>query len=294
MYYLVLALLWVIALLPLPLLYILADFIYLIGYSLIGYRKNVVYENLRNAYPDKSEEEIETIARTFYHNFCDYLVETVKLIHSNERYARQMVSFTNTELIDRLYEEKRGVMMLQGHFFNWELALMLGQEEGKYRRYVVYQKLTGAISEKMIYRLRGRYGTHLLAMYQTVDTIKEHEKLENDIKTPSMYQFGADQSPMRHKIEYWSRFMNQDAAIFLAPERLSKEYNLAVVYLDLQKVGRGKYNIEYSLITDDPKSTEDKFITEAYVKCLEKAIDKNPSNWLWSHKRWKNKRDASL
>ncbi len=107
-----------------------------------------------------------------------------------------------------------------------------------------------------------------------------------------MYQFGADQSPMRHKIEYWSTFMNQDAAIFLAPERLAKEFNLAVVYLDLQKMGRGKYNISYHLITDDPKSTDPYFITEEYVKQLETAINKNPSNWLWSHKRWKNKKTA--
>ena len=169
---------------------------------------------------------------------------------------------------------------------------MLGQQGGQYKRYVVYQKLTSAISEKMIFRLRGRYGTNMLAMYQTVGTVKENESKEGNARIPSMYQLGADQSPMRHKIEYWSRFMNQDAAIFLAPERLSKEYNLAVVYLDLQKVDRGKYTIEYSLITDDPASTEDKFITEAYVDKLEEAIDKNPSNWLWSHKRWKNKKEA--
>ena len=294
MYHLVLALLWVLALFPLPFLYLLADLIYLIAYRIVGYRKKVVFENLRNAYPEKSEEELKGIANSFYHTFCDYLVETVKLIHSNERYTRQMVTFTNTELIDQLYNEGRGIMMLQGHFFNWELALMLGQEGGSYRRYVVYQKLTSDLSEKMIYRLRARYGTNLLAMYQTVETIKNNEKDSSLDKTHSMYQFGADQSPMKHKIEYWSTFMNQDAAIFLAPEKLSKEYNLAVVYLDLQKVSRGKYDISYSLVTDDPKSTEERFITEAYVKCLEEAIAKNPSNWLWSHKRWKNKKTASL
>jgi len=293
MYYPVMAMLWVLALLPLPLLYILSDLIYLIGYHLIGYRKKVVFDNLRNSFPDKSEDEIKAIAKEFYKTFCEYLVETVKLIHSNETFTRKMISFSNTELIDDLYKQGRGIMMLQGHFFNWELALMMGQENGKYRRYVVYQKLTSDLAERMIYRLRGRYGTNLLAMYQTVDTITQNESSEASDNIPSMYQFGADQSPMQHKIEYWSTFMHQDAAIFLAPERLSKEYNLAAVYLDLQKVSRGKYNINYSLITDDPKSTDDKFITEAYVKCLEEAIDKNPSNWLWSHKRWKNKKTAS-
>ncbi|MBN4072095.1 lysophospholipid acyltransferase family protein [Flavobacteriales bacterium AH-315-E23] len=298
MYYIVLAILWVIAMLPMPLLYLLSEFIYFAGYYLIGYRKSVVHANLRNAYPDKSDEEIGSIAKAFYHNFCDYLVETVKLIHSNERRTRSMVSFENTELIDQLYREGRGIMLLQGHFFNWELALMLGQEKSEYDRYVVYQKLTSQLSEKMIFRLRGRYGTKLLAMYQTVDTIKENESMVRlrspkggDAYRPAMYQFGADQSPMQHKIEYWSTFMNQDAAIFLAPERLSKEYNLAVVYLDLQKVGRGKYTIKYSLITDKPGDTSEKEITEAYVKKLEEAIDKNPSNWLWSHKRWKNKKE---
>lgn len=294
MYYLVLGILWVIALLPMPLLYLLSQLIYVLGYHVIGYRKKVVFENLHNAYPDKEEAEIKRIAKEFYLNFSDYLVETVKMIHSNERLTRKMLSFINTELIDKLHTEGRSIMMLQGHFFHWELALMFGQEGGKHKRYVVYQRLTSEIAEKMIYRLRGRYGTNLLAMYQTVDTIKENESAQGESRTPSMYQFGADQSPMQHKIEYWSRFMNQDAAIFLAPERLAKEFNLAVVYLDLQKVGRGKYTIEYSLITDDPSNTETYFITEGYVKKLEEAIDKNPANWLWSHKRWKNKKTAAL
>jgi len=292
MYHLVLAFLWVIAQFPLPLLYLFARVIYVLGYHVIGYRKEVVFTNLKNAFPDKNKVEIKKIVEDFYLNFCEYLVETVKLIHSNEKQSRELVSFINTELIDKLYEQGRGIMMLQGHFFNWELALMLGQQGGKYDRYVVYQKLTSQVSEKMLYRLRGRYGTKMLAMYQTVGTIKEHESKKGSDRIPSMYQLGADQSPMRHKIEYWSRFMNQDAAIFLAPEQLSKEYNLAVVFLDLQKVGRGKYTIEYSLITEEPGSTEDKFITEAYVDKLEAAIEKNPANWLWSHKRWKNKKEA--
>jgi KDO2-lipid IV(A) lauroyltransferase len=292
MYYLVLAILWVFALLPMPLLYLLSRFIYVLGYHVKGYRKKVVFGNLRSAYPNKSEKEIESIAKKFYRNFCDYLVETVKLIFSNEKCTRKMVSFINTELIERLYNDGRSIMMLQGHFFNWELALMLGHQGGKHHRYVVYQRLTSAIAEKMIYKLRGRYGTRLLAMYQTVGTIKGNEEKKADARVPSIYQFGADQSPMRHKIEYWSRFMNQDAAIFLAPEQLSKDYNLAVVYLDLQKVGRGKYTIEYSLITDAPDSTGSRFITEAYVKKLEEAIDRNPANWLWSHKRWKNKKEG--
>ena len=52
-----------------------SDFLYLLIYKVLGYRKKVVFENLKNAFPEKSATEIEKIANAYYHYLCDLLVE---------------------------------------------------------------------------------------------------------------------------------------------------------------------------------------------------------------------------
>ena len=289
-YYLLLAPLWIISLLPFFVLYLISDFLFFIGFHIVGYRKKVVYSNLKKAYPDKTDTEINTIARDFYKNLFDTLTEMVKLIFSSESTVRGMCEFRNVQLLDDLYASKSNLIVVQGHYFNWELSLMMGSEGSAYNRYVIYKPLSDQISEKLIFKLRERFNTKLLAMHETLAFLRNYSRT-HDAEGPALFQFGADQSPMKHKIEYWTTFMNQETPFFLGPEKLAVSLNLPVVFLDLQRVSRGKYYIEYSMLEEEPTQTSEFEITEKYVKAIEAAIDKNPSNWLWSHKRWKHSKD---
>mgnify|MGYP001598739740 FL=1 len=167
---------------------------------------------------------------------------------------------------------------------------MLGTEGEKCRRYVIYKPLSSKVSEKLIFRIRSRFGTMMLAMHETKNFVNNNENKGTINDLPSLYQFGADQSPMKHKAEYWTKFMNQDTPVFTGPEQLALQFGLPVVFLDLQKTGRGKYEIEYSLMGKNPAGASPHQITNDYIAKLEEAIAKNPSNWLWSHKRWKHSR----
>ena len=279
-----------ISLLPFFVLYLISDLLFFVGFHIVGYRKKVVYTNLRNSYPDKTEAEIHSIAIQFYKNLFDTLTEMVKLIFASESIVRNMCEFRNNELLEGLHKNNSNVIIVQGHYFNWELSLMMGSEQSKYMCYVVYKPLSDKISEKLIFKLRKRFKTRLIAMHETLEFMRNYNKT-HAADGPALFQFGADQSPMKHKIEYWTTFMNQKTPFFLGPEKLAVSLNLPVVFLDLQRIARGKYYIEYSMLEEKPSQTSEHEITEKYVRAIEDAINKNPSNWLWSHKSWKHKND---
>ncbi|HIA35345.1 MAG TPA: lipid A biosynthesis acyltransferase [Flavobacteriales bacterium] len=288
MYHIIMLFLWLIGLFPFWFIYWLSDLLYYLCYYIIAYRKAVVFNNIRNSFPQHSEEEIKVIAKQFYHNFCDVLVEYIKLLSLSEGQVRRMVEFRNGELLEELRHNKRGVLILQGHFLNWELSLMLGPQISKSKRHVVYKKLSSNNFEKIIHKLRTKFGTNMLTMHETLDFIRNNEA--DSTAEHGLYHFGADQAPMMHKIEYWGSFLNQETPFFTGPENIAKELNIPVVYLDLQRVSRGKYLIEYRMVEENPANTEKYELTDKYISLLEEAINKNPANYLWSHKRWKNKR----
>jgi len=288
MYYMIMALFWIIGLLPFWFIYIISDILFYLCYYIISYRKAVVFENLRNSFPNHSDTEIKNIAKKFYQNFCDLLVESIKLLYLSEAQVRQMVCFKNGDLLEKLRADNKGVLVLQGHFLNWELSLMLGPQSSKSKRHIVYKKLTNNNFEKIVNKLRTRFGSNMLAMFETLNFIRNNE--ENKSSEHGLYHFGADQAPMKHKIEYWCTFLNQETPFFTGPEKIARELNLPVVYLDLQRESRGKFVIEYSLVEQCASKTKQYELTNKYVSLLENAINKDPANYLWTHKRWKNKR----
>jgi len=290
-YYPVLALLWLIHLLPDRLLYILAQILYWICFKLIGYRKAVVYDNLTRSFPEKSPQEIHEIVADFYQRFCELLVEIVNMMFISETKLRKMVSFENTALLNQLYDEGKSVIIVQGHFMNWELSLLMGDTMGKHSRYVIYKTLSSKVSERLVMRLRERLDTRMLAMYETREFIDGHMQTGAD-SAPALFQLGADQTPMKHKIEYWTPFLHRETPFFLGPEKLAKKYNMPVVYLDLTRQSRGRYQVSYSMLEPDPANVPEFSITDQYVKRVEEAINRDPANWLWTHRRWKHQKEA--
>ncbi|MFH1319937.1 MAG: lysophospholipid acyltransferase family protein [Bacteroidota bacterium] len=292
-YYIFLTIARLISLLPFSVLYVFSDFLYILTYYLIGYRKKVVMSNLENAFPEKSGKEIELIAQKFYKNFCDLIIEVIKSLTISEKQIRKRFLFINREILDELYHQNKSVIAVQGHCFNWEWTIMMGPKQGKHKRYVVYKPLSNKFFDNVILDLRSRFETEMILMYKTYDLIEKNETLLRSSKKdtqPSCYQFGADQTPMKHKAEYWTNFLNQDTPVFLGAEKIAKEWNIPVVFLNVQKVKRGYYEVEFIKLFDNSNETSQFEITEKHVRVLEEIIIAKPENWLWSHRRWKHRR----
>lgn len=281
--WLVLPIIYGISLLPHFILYRLSDIFFFILYHLIGYRKKVVYNNLKNSFPEKSEAELKKIQALFFKNLMDVILETVKEFTISNAEVKKRFKFVNPEVFQHHFDNKQSVMMMMGHYCNWEYgvttSLWVPQD-----CWAVYGALTNKAMEKYLVRTRERFGFTLYPMEKTYDVMLSHQQGEK------LYMFMADQSPHHGKIRYWINFLNQETPVHIGAEKLSKQLNLAVVFIDIQRIKRGYYEITAQTLFDKPQETKENEITDTYFSVLEKVIERKPENWLWSHKRWKYKR----
>ena len=269
--------------LPYPLLYLISDIIFLIMYRVIGYRKEVVFTNLRNSFPNKSKQELNKIISDFYCHLCDIIMESVKGFTISEKQLRKRLIIKNPEFSNYFADKGQSIIFVGGHYNNWEICAQAFAMYSNHKCIGIYKPLSNAFINDKIYTSRSKYGMHLISMKQTKKSFEDGDE-------PKAIVFGSDQNPANPKRAHWMQFLNQDTSVLFGVERYAKEYNWPVVFVSISKVKRGYYEVEYSLITDKPTEQPHGKITEDFTKRLEKDIINQPEYWLWSHKRWKHKR----
>lgn len=275
------------ALLPMSLLYILSDILYVLIYKIAGYRLKVVRRNMKNSFPEMNEKELRKMEREFYHHFSDYIVETIKLAHISLKEIQERAWLKNPEMVDRLMEEGHTCfILLMGHYGNWEWFSASTSRFKDSRIYQIYRPLKNKAFDKLFIALRTQFGSYGI---KKNDTIRDIMRLKQD-KTRSVVIFLADQTPSKANLHYWTSFLNQETAILTGPERIARKLNLPVIFLDTRKTSRGHYTVDMELVTENPRETPEFWITEQYTRLMERCILRNPAYWLWTHKRWKYKR----
>lgn len=283
-------LLYIISLMPFWVLYGLADFIFVLVYYVVRYRRKIVAKNMRESFPELSDKELKKIARKFYRNFADYIVETIKLNHiSDEEIKRRMV-FKNMDIIDRLFDEKRSIAAYFSHCGNWEwvpsITLWSRHTTGKDVEFCqVYRPLKNKWYDEYMLRLRSRFNS----LSFKKKTVLRDLLLLRRREMPSITGFMSDQKPSKGDESHIVKFLNHPSAVITGTEQVARKLDMAVVYFDMHKLSRGYYELEVKLITDNTSTMEPMAITDAYVKLLEETIKRNPSIWLWTHNRWKHK-----
>lgn len=281
-YYLAIGLGKLISWLPFAALYRVSDFLAFVMEHLLHYRQEVIMTNLRNSFPEKEEQELDEIRRKFYRNFSDIIVESFKSLSISEKSMRKHFVLKNPELFEKLYSENKGVMLIMGHYTNFEWTAMSFPLLVPHPSFAVYHRLKNQRFNQKVVQIREQFGLKLFPMKETYPFM-----LNNPAKAP-LYIFMADQSPHRGKIKYRLPFLNQDTPVHLGAENLARKCDLAVVFIDIQRVKRGYYEVEAQLLFKDPQQTEKYEITHRHSEVLEEVIRKKPEDWLWSHKRWKH------
>jgi len=280
-YYLALFFGRLLSLLPFGLLYQLSNFIAWLLSSILHYRREVINGNLERSFPEKSAQDISRIRKGFYRNFSDIIVESFKSLSLKEKTMRKRFVLRNPEVFQNLYEQKKGLIMVMGHHTNFEWTAMSIPLVVPQNCYAVYHPLKNPRFNKLIVKIREQFGLKLFKMADTYPFM-----LGNPDPAP-LYVFMADQSPHRGKIKYRTQFLNQDTPVHLGVENLSRKCDLAVVFINIHRVKRGYYEIEAQLLFEDTKEEPPYRVTDTHVNALEKLIESDPNNWLWSHKRWK-------
>jgi KDO2-lipid IV(A) lauroyltransferase len=276
---------WVITLLPLRVLYLVSDLLFLVLYYFPSYRRGVVATNLKNSFPEKTSEELKTIEKKFYKHLADLMIETLKLTPMSKAEQNRRFSYSNLEIIHRLREEKRDIIAVLGHYNNWEWPTLLPFYL-QYKTIIIFKPLQNKYFNRFINNQRSKYGIVLTPTHNVIRDIIVNKK--NNVNTLSV--FLSDQIPSIGDIRYWTTFLNQDTAVFTGAGKIAAKYDMAVVYFHIQKIKRGHYNLDIELLFDHTKGLPESIITESHVRKLEEIITAKPEYWIWSHRRWKHKK----
>ena len=279
---------WVITLLPLKILYIFSDILFLLLYYFPSYRRKVVDENLRNSFPEKSVKEIALIRKKFYRHLADIFIETLKLTHLSNKELIKRLTVSNPEFLNTLYNSGRDLVVVGSHYNNWEWLIVCLPLYTKYKCIGVYKPLRNKLFEKFINSIRLRNDQGLAPMNLIVRNIIDNQR--KNIR--ALYAFAADQTPAKAEIRYYTTFLNQETPVFLGIEKIASKYDMAVVFFNFQKIRRGYYNLTVELLFERAAGLPEYKVTETHVKRLEELIREKPEYWIWTHRRWKYKKPA--
>jgi len=275
--------LYLLSLLPFWFLYLIADIVFIILYYIKGYRRKVVQENLRNSFPEKTEQERADIERKYYHYMADLMLETVKSVSMSRRSVEKRMYCTNPEILEHYFGQGKSIIAAAGHYCNWEMAcLSFGFLTDK-KRMIVYKPQSNEVFTDFFNRTRSRFGATMISMRQTLRKMIE---FKNEL---TFTVLASDQTPTLQDAKHFVTFLNQPTAVFLGIEKLTKVVNSVVIFYRIDLVKRGHYTYTFVPLVEEPEKTKPFEITGIHVRYLESLIREKPEYWLWSHRRWKIK-----
>jgi KDO2-lipid IV(A) lauroyltransferase len=279
-------LLYLLSLLPYFVLYIIADLLFVLLYYVIHYRRQVVKENLSNAFPEKSVAELRTIEKEYFRFLADLIVETIKLCTLSKEEVTKRVRIENRAMLENAaFISGKSIIGAVGHYGNWESGCLRMGLITERPCIIAYKPLSNPVWDKFFLNMRSRLGAHMVPMKNTFRKIVSHR---NEV---TFTVLAGDQTPTREEATYFTNFLNQPTAVFLGVEKLAKATDSLVVFCDVRRVKRGYYSCTFVPLFDSPKLTAEYEITNAHVQYLERVIREEPQYWLWSHRRWKFKPD---
>ena len=243
----------------------------------------MIKKNLTLSFPNLNINERNKIERKFYTHMCDIFLEMIKSMTISLSSINNRFRVNNMELLTQFPKNNRSVIIICGHYASYEWMLFLANDFGV-STYGIYTPLSNQYFDKLVKKIRVKHNAYLISRYHTIDTIRKHQ----DSNHRAVYGFAADQSPYPKKKTYWRSFMGNKVPVFTGAERLAIEHNIPVVYADIKRVDRGFYEVDFKLISDFPKETKKHEITDIFFNLLEESINRDPSQYLWSHNRYKH------
>lgn len=276
---------WLISILPFPLLYLFSDFVCFLVYNVFGYRKKVVRENISMALPNLSEKERLEIEKKFYSHMCDMFLEMVKTMTISRKEMEKRYVFTNLDLYLDMEKKGKSIALLCAHYASYEWTVSMNYHI-TFEGYGIYKKINNKYFDKLIKDIRSKFQATLISTRETIPTIEKNYKSGH----LGVYGFASDQSPQATKAIHWAEFMGIDVPVHTGAEMLAKRFDMNVIFLKNKKVKRGYYEATFELMADNPREVPDYEISDDFLRRVEKQIHEAPEFYLWTHKRWKHRR----
>jgi KDO2-lipid IV(A) lauroyltransferase len=281
-YLLIVPVLFFFAYLPTGILYAISNVLAFTIKHIIRYRRKVVDTNLKISFPEKSEAERNAIAGEFYYHLSDRVIENLKALTITKEEIGKRVNITNPEILEEYYAQNRQCVFILGHIGSWEWGGYKASTTIKQKIFGIVSMVTNPHFNKLIQSTRGKMGMELISMKDA----KEYFQYQHTV--PSATIFIADQNPANIDRAYKTKFFGTDTYFFTGGERYARQHNCVVIFIKITQVKKGYYNIDLIPITKQPNSLPENAITQKFSELLEQQLRERPSDWLWSHKRWKH------
>jgi len=270
---------------PLWFLYLISNLLYLFIYYITPYRKKDVFEHLQRSFPDKTDTEIKQIAKQFYRNIADVLVESIKAMRISERALAQRVVFKNPELLQPWIDKQQSMIFMAAHQCNWEWLLLGSCVHLPFPLDAVYKPLHYKPGDQLMYNIRARFGAKPIAIK---DTIMEIMKRRKELRG---FALVSDQSPLVDEEKYWTKFLHQDTPFPIGAEKIARLTKYPVFFVNMQRIKRGYYEVHLEQLAEPPYVKQEGYpIIAAYAQATEQQILEHPGDWLWSYRKWKYKK----
>lgn len=285
-YLLVYPFIWLISILPFPVFYLFSDLIYFLVYRVIGYRKKVVRYNLELALPHLSKKELRDVEKKFYSHMCDMFLEMIKTLSISKKEIKKRFTFKNIEIYEELEKQGKSIALMCSHYGSYEWGVSMNYHIN-FMGYGVYKQLSNPYFDKLVKKIRKKFEAELITTKETIPTMAKNYRA----KKLCLYGLISDQSPKLSATHHWQKFMGHTVPVHTGAEMLAKKYDMNVIFFKIDKVKRGHYEATFELLSDDPKSEPNYAITDRFLQLVEKLILEKPEYYLWTHKRWKHKKD---
>tara|TARA_X000000368_G_C23017792_1_gene706535 strand:- start:255 stop:1028 length:774 start_codon:yes stop_codon:yes gene_type:complete len=250
----------------------------------LGYRKNIVRQNIKLAFKGISNKKLRQIEKKFYTHFCDITLEALKSLKMSEKEMKERFVFKNIEVLKQFEEKNQSIIIIMGHYSSWEWMLSLGYYMS-FKGYGIYTPLMNKYLNQLVQKIRKKHHGYLISRYSAIETMKKKDK-EGEL---AFYGFASDQSPRPKPNIYWRNFLGVKVPVFMGAELIARELNFAIVYARVNRIRRGYYEAEFELLTENPRKTKEYEITDIFTTWLEKDIYNDPTQYLWTHNRFKHR-----
>lgn len=284
---LVYPILWLISILPFRLLYLFSDFVYVLLYKVFGYRKAIVRANLAKAFPNLSDKERLIIEKKSYHHLCDIFLEMIKTMTISRKEIEKRYVFTNLQTYLDLEKKGKSIALMCAHYASYEWAVSMNYHIN-FQGFGIYKQISNKYFDRLVKKIRSKFQAHLITTRQTRNTIEENKK--NGIL--GVYGFASDQTPSGKNALYWNTFLGIETPIHYGAESLAKRYDMNVIFLRGKKVKRGYYEATFEVLSEDVKSIPNYQLSELFMRKVEEQIIEAPEFYLWTHKRWKKRKEV--
>jgi KDO2-lipid IV(A) lauroyltransferase len=280
--------LWLRALaaLPLPFWYRVADIFAWLAEYVVRYRRGVVDMQLRRCFPGQDETWIRKTRRGYYRNFGDVSVEIIKAVSITEDEIRKRVKLVDADRLRAVLDAGQSIIIVTSHNCNWEWALLAISIGLGHPVHAAYKPLHRQWGDRLFLTIRSRFGARMIPAKRLL------MRVLRDRGQARIVAMVADQDPVSATVRHFTQFFGQDTAFYLGPEAISRVGKMPVYYLAMTRESRGHYEARFELLASGHESLPEGAIIDRFARQVEAHTRAHPSDWLWSYRRWKVRRQV--